>query len=144
ARQEADQHRGGLVLRRVVVDLERHLRRAVSVARERAGDSVLDHGGKDDFVADSPCLDHYAVLVLPAQPATEEGDHLVTGAQKWPPYSPRCVFIGWLGAQKWPPYSPRCVFIGWLGAQKWPPYSPRCVFIGWLGAQKWPPYSPRC
>src|SRR6266849_1268189 len=38
-------------------------------------------------------------------------DHLVTGAQKWPPYSPTRVFLGRRGAQKWPSYSPSCVFI---------------------------------
>src|SRR5712692_1586694 len=54
--------------------------------------------------------------------------HLVTGAQKWPPYSPTHVFIGRRGAQKWPPYSPTHVFIGRRGAQKWPPYSPTHVF----------------
>src|SRR5438105_1012608 len=82
------------------MDLQRHLCRAVSVARQRAGDGMLDHRGQHDLVADSRCLDHHAVLVLPAQSSAEQRDHLVTGAPKWPPYSPNT------GAPKWPPYSP--------------------------------------
>ena len=61
---------------------------------------MLDHRGQHDLVADSRCLDHHAVLVLPAQSSAEQRDHLVTGAPKWPPYSPNT------GAPKWPPYSP--------------------------------------
>src|SRR5207244_4947881 len=110
--QEADQHRRRLILCGVVVDLQRHLCRAVSVARQRAGDGMLDHRGQHDLVADARCLDHHAVLVLPAQSSAEQRDHLVTGAPKWPPYSPNT------GAPKWPPYSPN------TGAPKWPPYSP--------------------
>src|SRR6266581_9397705 len=106
------------------MDLQRHLCRAVSVARQRAGDGMLDHRGQHDLVADSRCLDHHAVLVLPAQSSAEQRDHLVTGAPKWPPYSPNT------GAPKWRPYSPN------TGARKWPPYSPN------TGAPKWPPYSP--
>src|SRR5207244_3427263 len=81
-------------------DLGGQLRRARSVARQLAGDGMPDHRGQHDLVADSRCLDHHAVIVLPAQSSAEQRDHLVTGASKWPPYSPNT------GAPKWPPYSP--------------------------------------
>src|SRR5438445_789559 len=94
-------------------DLEDGASQAIFVKTGRRGrDGMLDHRGQHDLVADSRCLDHHAVLVLPAQSSAEQRDHLVTGAPKWPPYSPNT------GAPKWPPYSPN------TGAPKWPPYSP--------------------
>src|SRR5438876_8509102 len=85
---------------------------------------MLDHRGQHDLVADSRCLDHHAVLVLPAQSSAEQRDHLVTGAPKWPPYSPNT------GAPKWPPHPPH------TGAPQRPPSPPH------TGAPKRAPASP--
>src|SRR5215470_5317144 len=78
---ESDEDGRRLVLRGVVVDLERHLGGAVAVAGDGAAQGALDHRRQHHLVADAARLDHHAILVLAPDPAPDQSDHWAARAR---------------------------------------------------------------